>query len=132
MDISQNRTILVIDDYQDNLFFIKLFLENEGYEVKLAASGQQGLAEIAQACPSLILLDLMMPDMTGIEVVEKIKADCDLPRIPIILFTADRDFPAENSPDIDEVVHKPVDIDELRAKIELVLCAEHSNSSTSA
>lgn len=80
--------ILVVDDISQNLQVIGEMLEQEGYETTFATSGQQALERIKAAQPNLILLDLMMPGMSGIEVCEKVKSNPEFSKIPIIFLTA--------------------------------------------
>jgi len=92
MDISQatskRATVLVVDDTPDNLSFISGILKDQ-YRVKVANNGEKAIA-IAQSAtpPDLILLDIMMPDMDGYEVCQKLKADPQTREIPIIFLTA--------------------------------------------
>jgi adenylate cyclase len=83
--------ILAVDDTPENLEILQMRLESKGYEVLLARDGEEGLAIAKDALPDLILLDIMMPKMDGIEVVRRLKADAALPFIPIILVTAKAD-----------------------------------------
>jgi putative two-component system response regulator len=84
----QKKTILVVDDTPDNLSLMAGLLKDE-YRVKLANSGEKGLAAVrGPSPPDLILLDIMMPGMSGYEVCEQLKADPATQRIPIIFLTA--------------------------------------------
>lgn len=80
-------TILVIDDTPANLSFLNQLLR-EHYRVKLANTGVKGLALAAAAPPSLILLDIMMPEMDGYEVCKRLKSDTASAGIPVIFLTA--------------------------------------------
>jgi CheY-like chemotaxis protein len=82
-----HRTILVVDDQPQNLSLMSGLLE-EKYNVKLAPSGARALAIAAATPPDLILLDVMMPDMDGYEVVSRLKADPALKDIPVVFVTA--------------------------------------------
>lgn len=84
----ENCLILVVDDLSENLQLISLILEKRGYETTFAISGEQALERVKSAKPDLILLDFMMPQMNGLEVCEKIKANPELAEIPIIFLTA--------------------------------------------
>ena len=83
-----NQSILIIDDNPMNLLLTSTILESEGYEVKTAQDGKSGIASIEVKIPSLILLDVMMPDMDGYETSNKIKENPDWKEIPIIFLTA--------------------------------------------
>ena len=80
-------SILVIDDTPGNLSLLNQLLRTH-YRVKLANSGPRGLELAALAPPDLILLDIMMPEMDGYEVLERLKADPATRRIPVIFLTA--------------------------------------------
>lgn len=82
------KKILVIDDYPDNVFLIQDRLEKAGYEVVTAYDGTAGLNKAYDENPDLILLDVMMPDISGFEVCKRLAADQRTKLIPIILLTA--------------------------------------------
>lgn len=80
--------ILVVDDVADNLKVVGDLLEGEGYGVTFAMSGKQALERVENARPDLILLDLMMPEIDGLQVCQILKADSNNREIPIIFLTA--------------------------------------------
>jgi len=80
--------ILIVDDEASNILFLKSILEIEGYIVFTANSGMQSLNFIKQNRPDLILIDIMMPTMDGIEVLDKIKSNPETKDIPVIIITA--------------------------------------------
>ena len=82
------KRILIIDDLPENVFMLQDRLENEGYEVVKAYDGKTGIAKATSEMPDLILLDVMMPEMTGIEVCKILKQDPVTTDIPIIIVTA--------------------------------------------
>lgn len=82
------KTILVVDDLFTLRQLVRHFLEREGYAVEEAHDGREALQKIAQSRPDLVLLDLMMPFMNGIQVLEQIQADAALRDIPILILTA--------------------------------------------
>ena len=82
------KKILVIDDLPENVFMLQDRLEHEGYEVITAYDGKSGIEKVRNELPDLILLDVMMPDITGIEVCKILVADKETAGIPIILVTA--------------------------------------------
>ncbi len=84
-------TILVVDDIEDNIFLLRFSLEDDGHRVISASSGQQCLEKTRSEQPDLILLDIMMPDMTGIEVLTQLKEDHQLYDIPVIMVSAKDD-----------------------------------------
>lgn len=82
------KRILIIDDLPENVFVLQDRLEREGYEVISAYDGKAGIAKAISDMPDLILLDVMMPEMTGIEVCKTLKQDVITSDIPIIMVTA--------------------------------------------
>jgi CheY-like chemotaxis protein len=85
------KTILIIDDQP---FFVNVqqtMLRRQGYRVLAATDGAGGLAQARQHKPDLILLDIEMPEMDGFAVCEKLKADSELRRIPVVILTATED-----------------------------------------
>jgi adenylate cyclase len=70
--------ILVVDDVPDNLDILQMRLESQGYEVSTAGDGVEALEKIRQRLPDLVLLDIMMPKMDGIEAVKRLKAEISL------------------------------------------------------
>jgi DNA-binding response OmpR family regulator len=85
------KKILVIDDLPENVFMLQDRLEHEGYEVITAYDGKSGIEKAKSERPDLILLDVMMPDITGIEVCKTLVVDKKTSGIPIILVTAKSD-----------------------------------------
>ncbi len=83
--------ILAVDDKPQNLQFLGKLLSDNGYEVALAQNGIQALNFLRKNDPDLILLDIMMPEMDGYEVCERIKSDFSTRHIPVIFLTAKTD-----------------------------------------
>ena len=116
--------ILVVDDVADNVDILQMRLESQGYEVANAADGVEALKRARALLPDLILLDIMMPKMDGIEVVKRLKADASLPFIPVILVTAkadDKDVIAGLESGGDDYLTKPVDHAALSARVRSML-----------
>ncbi|HET9296963.1 MAG TPA: response regulator [Candidatus Binatia bacterium] len=82
------RTIMVVDDNPDIITIVKTILEGKGYQVLSASSGQELLNLLTDQKPDLIILDIMMPEMDGLEVLGRLKAVTDTASIPVILLTA--------------------------------------------
>lgn len=80
--------IIVIEDESEMIDLISMILQREGYKVYGASSGLQGLILVEDVQPDLILLDLMMPDMDGWEVYQRLKADPRTHSVPVIVVTA--------------------------------------------
>ena len=82
------RKILTCDDEKHIVRLIQVNLERAGYEVVAAYNGAECLEAVKTETPDLIILDVMMPEMTGFEVLEKLKADPETENIPVIMLTA--------------------------------------------
>lgn len=80
--------ILVVDDFETNILLLKNILTEAGFNVKMAYSGWEALTLINRNQPDLILLDILMPGLSGMDVLEKIKADAKTKNIPVIMITA--------------------------------------------
>ena len=108
----------------DNLFLLQTVLEAEGYNVELADNGQAALTKVQSSPPDLILLDVMMPDMNGYEVTQRIRQNPAVPYIPILLVTAHEEpkvVEGLNS-GANDFIRKPIDFDELLARVRAFLC----------
>ena len=80
--------ILIVDDVMSNVLLLKVLLTNEKFKIVTASDGHQALAQVEKENPDLILLDVMMPDMSGFEVSQQLKANPGTAEIPIIFLTA--------------------------------------------
>lgn len=122
--MSQKQTILVVDDEQDLLDLIEYNLNNEGFNVLKAEDGLEGIEMAREHNPDLILLDIMMPKMDGLEVVERIRDDSQLKHIPIIFLTARGDEKTEVEgldKGGDDYITKPISTTKLISRIKAVL-----------
>jgi DNA-binding response OmpR family regulator len=81
------KRILAVDDETDVLLIVKTALQSEGFEVQTASSGADALALARESPPDLVLLDVMMPQMSGFEVLRALKADEATSTIPVIMLT---------------------------------------------
>jgi CheY-like chemotaxis protein len=81
-------SVLVVDDNEDNIRIVSAMLLSRGFEVRIARDGKGALESVKQLPPDVILLDVMMPGMDGIEVLDHIKADPRSASIPVIMVTA--------------------------------------------
>jgi adenylate cyclase len=116
--------ILVVDDNEVNRDILVTRLETHGYELLQAADGEEAIAAAKKYLPDLILLDVMMPKIDGIEVTRRIKADASMPFMPIILVTAkadSKDVVEGLNAGADEYLTKPVDQMSLVARVKSVL-----------
>ena len=80
--------ILVVDDTPANVKLLADVLGSRGYAVSTAASGKEGLEKVAADAPDLVLLDVVMPEMSGYEVCKAIRADPATSRLPVVMVTA--------------------------------------------
>ena len=116
--------ILIVDDNEANRDILATRLAAHGYQVAEAADGEEALAAAYQYLPDLILLDVMMPKIDGVEVCRRLKADKSLSFMPIILVTArgdSKDVVAGLDAGADEYLVKPVDQMALLARVKSVL-----------
>src|SRR5712691_9531343 len=100
------QTVLVVEDEGSIASFVSLYLKNAGYAVRTASTGSQALDQVASEMPALIVLDLMLPDIDGIEVCRRIRKTSD---VPILMLTARDD-------DIDKIVGLEVGADDYLTK----------------
>ena len=85
---ASNRTIMVVDDEQDMVDLIKTTLEAKGFGVQSAYNGQEAFNLLGEQKPDLIILDILMPMIDGLEVLTRLKGDPDTASIPVILLTS--------------------------------------------
>src|SRR5215467_1059942 len=116
--------ILIVDDNETNRDILATRLATQGYELKQAADGEEALIAAREQQPDLILLDVMMPKLDGVEVCRRLKGDASLPFTPIILVTAkadSKDVVAGLEAGADEYLTKPIDQMALLARVKSVL-----------
>lgn len=119
-----NAEILVIEDEEDILELIAFNLTREGYTVRTVTSGEDGIREAGRRAPALILLDLMLPGMDGLEVCRTLKGDSATRDIPILMLTAkseEADIVAGLELGADDYLTKPFSRRVLLARIRAVL-----------
>ncbi len=126
-------TVLCIEDEPEMIELFRLILGRSNYNVVGAFSGEEGLSKAAEVRPDLILLDLMMPEMDGWEVCQRLRANEDLRDIPVIVVTAkaqtiDRVL-ALKVARVDDYITKPFGPQELLESVNGVLRGEMAESS---
>lgn len=116
---SETHRILVVDDNPDNYFLLQALLEAEGYDVDVADSGRAALEHMKAEPPDLVLLDVMMPEMNGFEVVRRIRGNRRLSSIPVVLITAYDESMIEPGWRLgaDDFLCKPIDNNDLLRRI---------------
>ncbi len=118
------KRILIIEDDKDIVELVRYNLEKEGFQVSAAADGDSGLAQAKKSPPDLVVLDLMLPRLPGLEICREIRRDPNLPRLPILMLTArseeaDRVVGLEMG--ADDYVTKPFSPRELVARVKALL-----------
>ncbi len=116
--------VLVVDDVEANRAILCRRLEKFGYSFQSADSGATALAILQQETPDIILLDYMMPQMNGVEVLRQLRRDPQMQEVPVIMVTARTEGDAvieALEAGADDYVTKPIDFDVLRARMETQL-----------
>ncbi len=119
-----NRRILVVDDEPHIRRVLGAVLEGRGYQVTMASDGSQGLEELGGDGADLVILDLMMPGASGLEILSKIRTDPRRPDVPVIILTAkgqDTDRDAALAGGANDFLTKPFSPKKLLARIEEIL-----------
>ena len=121
---------MVVDDNPDIVTIVKTLLEGNGFKVQPASSGQEVFILLAQKKPTLIILDIMMPQMNGMEVLLRLRRNPDTRSVPVILMTGkgnDEDVYRGYNFGADYYVKKPFDTFNLMAGINLLLGERNLN-----
>ncbi|OGC23271.1 DNA-binding response regulator [candidate division WOR-1 bacterium RIFOXYB2_FULL_42_35] len=128
--------ILIVEDEKDIVEVIEYNLKKEGFKVSKAFDGKKGLKLAQDKRPALIILDLMLPELDGLEVCKKLKGDVRTAEIPVIMLTAkgseiDRILGLELG--ADDYITKPFSLRELIARVKAILkrCSQKANESQS-
>jgi DNA-binding response OmpR family regulator len=123
-----NLSVVCIEDEPEMIDLVRLILGRRGFDVVGANGGVEGLEAVRRERPDLILLDLMMPDMDGWEVYQRIKADEELRQIPVIVVTAKAQSIDKvlglHIAKVDDYITKPFGPQELLESVEKILGLE--------
>jgi putative two-component system response regulator len=117
---NMSSMVLIVDDEYAGRETLQSVLEGEGYQLEMAENGMQAIEKAKNLLPDVILLDVMMPGMTGFEVCQRIRSDPEIAEIPIIVLTAldDREsLLTALKAGADDFISKPFDRYELRARL---------------
>jgi two-component system alkaline phosphatase synthesis response regulator PhoP len=120
--------ILIVDDNRQNLELLQAYMDGAPYKVRTAADGQEALDAVAAEPPDLILLDIMMPKVSGFEVCRRLKADPATAGIPVVMVTALSEVSdIERAVDCgtDDFLTKPVNKLELLTRVKSLLRVRH-------
>src|SRR5262249_27007395 len=115
VDIAVPKKILIVEDQTDTLDLLALMFKHEGYKVFTAQDGQEGFDLACKEQPDLILTDLMMPNLDGIEMIQLLRNESQFQNVPIIVMTAYGEIRAKEALNAgaNEAVHKPIPFDHL-------------------
>jgi two-component system alkaline phosphatase synthesis response regulator PhoP len=123
-----NSRLLIADDNQQNRELLEAYLVGEGYTIEMAVDGQETIERVTEFAPDLILLDIMMPRMSGYEVAEQLKSDDETKDIPILMVTALNemgDIERGVKAGCDDFLTKPVNRLELQTRVRSLLRVRH-------
>lgn len=121
---TRTRNIVIVEDDEDIADSIRYNLEREGFRVRVASTGEDGLNLILERAPSLILLDLNLPYMSGFEMCRRLRAEAATARVPILMLTArtgESDKVLGLNLGADDYITKPFGMRELMARVNAIL-----------
>ena len=124
--MSDNNRIVVIDDELSVQEVVKAYLEKDGYDVSVAGNGAEGLALAERADPALIVLDLMLPDISGEEICSEIRSRSDVPILMLTAKAGEEERVTGLTSGADDYLVKPFSPRELVARVHAVLRRTHS------
>lgn len=119
------KVIMIVDDEMSVLDLLKSIFEGEGYAVSLAVSGEQGLRKLEDIKPHLLILDMMMPGLSGIEVCQRVRATPEWNDIRIMFLTVMRKTKDVEEQlkklDVVDYIQKPFMVDELVKRVKIAI-----------
>jgi len=123
-DDARVQTVVIVEDDEDIADSIRYNLEREGFRVRVAATGENALEVIIDRPPSLVLLDLNLPQMSGLEICRRLRAEATTSRVPILMLTAradESDKVLGLNLGADDYITKPFGMRELIARVKALL-----------
>jgi CheY-like chemotaxis protein len=132
-ETTKAKKILVIDDEVDTVIYMETLLQDNGYETVSANNGQEGLEKVKSEHPDLVVLDVSMPEKSGMRFFKEIKSDPKLESIPIVIVTGVTGFAGDKDglkkfiggrgsiPDPEGFFSKPIERDEFLKKVKEIL-----------
>jgi len=130
-----SRDVLIVDDTWDCLLVLRLMLQRHGFSVRAAQSADEALAEIESRTPDVLMLDVMMPGMSGLQLLERLRANPATSGIPVIVVSArigDDDVMAGYQVGADYYITKPCTAQQVVRGIALVLGEDEATFVVSA
>lgn len=122
--MKRNTKILVVDDSETNLVLLEAVLEDDGFDVEIAFSVKDAEDSLKKSVPDLILLDLLMPNENGFDLLKKLKSNESLSHIPIIIVTAfanDENKVIAKDLGAVDIIEKPINIPDFLNKVHKAL-----------
>ncbi len=119
-----NKKILIVDDEPNIVMSLEFLMKREGFQVAVAADGEEALARMGEFQPDLVLLDVMMPKKNGYDVCQEIRANADWSRVKILMLTAkgrDTEVAKGIALGADAYMTKPFSTKDLAAKVRQLL-----------
>jgi len=127
----QDSRVLVVDDEENITFLLDVALRHFGFDVRVASTGRQALAEVERFSPHVVLLDVMLPDLDGFEILRRLRSDGV--KVPVLFLTA-RDAVDDKVRGLtlggDDYVTKPFSLEEVVARIQVILRRQGVGRST--
>ena len=124
--------IMIVEDEKSIAGFIKAILNSNGYDAMVAQSGSEALTMISSHCPDLVVLDLGLPDMDGMEIITRVRSWTQLPIIVVSARGNEQDKVSALEMGADDYITKPFGAAELLARIRVALRHTHNSSGTQA